>query len=183
MISFEYDPGLTALWNEFSREKIIEFQENSEYRTPMNEIPIPRSELPKPQPENISEILTKDFPEIGLTLDYRGKISTNNSTLELPMGARHGFVQNDILVLLLDRSGRGGFSNSDVDIPESRNIVGIGPDCTLEWIIDKSARNAFSNLWRQDETMIAEGYKTWYEFEPTTGAVENISDHYYGRLS
>lgn len=178
-VSFEYDPGLTALWNDYSRDDLIEWQGESEYTHPDN--PVSQSDRLDPDPDHLPETLTKTFPEVGLELDYRGVIEGSETSLRLPMGARHGFVRDETLVLLLDRK-RGGVSDPTVEVPDDRNLVGIGPDCTLEWVIDEPAKNRFSSLWVQDGTVMADGYKTWYEIDSATGAVESVTDHYRGRF-
>lgn len=178
-LSFEYDPGLSAFWNGYSREELIDRQRQSEYLFPDEEDP--DSALPDPKPEYLPTGLTKAFPDLGLELDYQGVIKSEDSTLRLPMGSRHGIVQDNVLVLLLD-TDRGGVSDPDVEIPEDRNVIGVGPDGTLEWTIQEPGEYPFLSLWAQDDTVLAEGIKTWYEIAPTTGAVPRTVDYYYGRL-
>lgn len=134
-MSFEYDPGLSRTRNGLTQKALVEKERTSTYKTQTEALPFARSELPSPDPTTTTQGLQRAFPELGLILDYTGRITGGNGELRLPMGVRHGFVQDDVLVLLL-KPGLGDVADPTVALPERQTIVGVDAAGRLDWTLD-----------------------------------------------
>lgn len=181
-VSFEYDPGLTVLRNEITPEALVELEETSAYETPADQVPFEKSELPSSRPSADPDRLRRDFPDLGLTLEHSGVLSNGERELRLPMGARHGFVRDETLVLHVDPR-RGGVSDPTVEIPEDRNIVGIGPDCDLKWTIDTSSYDTPGLLWgpftKDGDVFVESSYSSdFFEIDAETGTIVDAIEKY-----
>ena len=181
-MSFEYDPGLSRTRNGFTQDTLVENERASTYKTQTEILPFPRSELPSPDPTTSTQGLEREFPELGLTLDYTGRITGGDAELRLPMGVHHGFAQDDVLVLLL-MPGLGDVAEPTVELPERQTIVGVDAAGRLDWTLDTAGYELDGLLWGPvvvDETLLmtAARNRTAFSIDTETGQLTDAIELY-----
>jgi hypothetical protein len=177
-LTFDYDPGLSALLNGDSPADLTERHRDAEYRSPEADV------LDTPTDTNPAPSLSWFLPEIGATVDHEGTVRVGGQAHRLPVGVRHGFVAGDTLVLLLDQRNGGHDDpdlDPDLDLADEPALLGV-TEGGIAWSLAAPNDEDIRHLWTHDGTVWAASRRTWHRVDPAAGTIIETVTHYHGRL-